>query len=141
MRSVRAMRFVISGIVALVSADALAAQATAKPMPPEQRICDMSMRVIAMRLVDRSGTPIADAGLTVRRVRTRAAVPRAEAMGGGDYKILEDGTLTDLRKGGEPFEVAFTRAGGRRKVVRLVIGMDAGGCHVELKRGATTVTM
>ena len=110
-------------------------------LPASERICDMSMRVITMRLVDRSGAPVGGAEISVRRVRRRVPVSGAESMGaGGDYKILEDGTIQDLRPGGEPFDVTFT-ASGRRKRVRLVIGMDSARCHVALKSGPTKVTL
>jgi 2-polyprenyl-6-methoxyphenol hydroxylase-like FAD-dependent oxidoreductase len=131
-----------SAMILAVAVSAAGAQSsTARPLPAGSRICDMSMRIISMRLVDSSGAPVPGASITVRRVRTRALLAQAEAMGGqGDYKILEDGTLTDLRRGGEPFEVRFTK-NSRTRRVRLIIGMDPGGCHVTLKSGPTTVTM
>ena len=130
-----------SALILMAAASTAAAQGGASAtLPAERRICDMSMRVIAMRLVDSAGAPVPGAAITVRRVRTKTMLEHAEAMGGqGDYKVLEDGTLPNLRRGGEPFDVRFT-LGGRSRRVRLQIGMDAGGCHVELKRGATTVT-
>ncbi len=128
--------------VLLVAATAAGAQgAPTRTLPSDQRVCDMSMRIIAMRLVDAAGAPGAGASITVRRVRTRTMLENVEAMGGeGDYKVLEDGTLKDLRRAGEPFDVTFAKNGKTRRV-RLRIGMDAGGCHVELKSGPVRVVM
>ena len=92
-------------------------------------MCDMSMRVLIMQLVDSSGRAVSGATMTVRRVRTGALVERAEATGDGSYKVLEDGVLRDLRHRGEPFDVTFV-SGTRRRRVRVRIGMDAAGCHV-----------
>lgn len=120
---------------------ALAQSATTARLPSTTRVCDMSARVIAMRLQTTSGAAIPNATITVRRVRGRRAVAGAQAMGGqGDYKILEDGSMPDIRPAGEPFDVTFTRD-GKTKRVRLVIGLDSTGCHLEVRGGATTVTM
>ncbi|MDZ7631468.1 MAG: carboxypeptidase-like regulatory domain-containing protein [Gemmatimonadaceae bacterium] len=130
-----------SAMILLVAATAAGAQAaTSRSLPPGQQVCDMSLRLISIRLVNAQGAPVPDAAITVRRVRTRTMLANAEAMGGqGDYRILEDGVLPDLRRGGEPFDVRFTKDGRVRRV-RLVIGMDAGGCHVMLKSGPTKVS-
>lgn len=126
----------------LVAVPVVGAQGTGSArVPASDRICDMSMRVITMQLVDRSGAPLGGAGITVRRVRRRATVSGAASMGaGGDYKILEDGEISDLRPAGEPFDVTFAAA-GRRKRVRLVIGMDPARCHVAQKSGPTKVIL
>lgn len=125
----------------LVTVGPAGAQAEAARPPASARICDMSIRVVTMRLVDRSGAPVSDAAVTLRRVRRRSIVAGAESMGGGgDYKLIEDGVLRDLRPGGEPFDVTFAR-GGRRRTVRVVLGLDPGQCHVALKSGPTTVTL
>ena len=137
------MRAVIRSILTiLIVASTAGAQGTpTKPLPPERRICDMSMRIVSLQLRTAAGAPVSGASITVRRVRTRTLVDRAEAMGDqGDYKVIEDGTLADLRAGGEPFDVTF-RKGARVRRVRLIIGMDAGGCHVALKSGTTRVSM
>ncbi len=124
------------------AATAMNAQApTTAPVPPGRIICDMSMRVVSMRVVDAAGAPVNDATVSVRRVRTRIMLSSAEAMGSqGDYKIAEDGSIPDLRKGGEPFDVTFTKAGRSRRV-RVIIGMDSAGCHTELKSSARPVTL
>lgn len=120
---------------------ALAQSATTARLPSTTRVCDMSARVIAIRLLTKSGAAIPNATMSVRRIRGNAAVAGAGAMGGqGDYKILEDGSMPDIRPAGEPFDVTFSRD-GKTKRVRLVIGLDASGCHLEVRRGATTVTM
>jgi hypothetical protein len=126
----------------------LAAASTAGAQPgaaaslrARRQLCDMSARMIVMRLVDSAGAPLSGAAIAVQRVQTRTRLEGPEAMGGqGDYMIIEDGTLPDLRRGGEPFDVRFT-LNGRSRQVRVQIGMDAGGCHVMLKRGPTQVTL
>jgi len=126
-------------LVAMTTSAACAQSATETRLPAGTRVCDMSVRVVSIRLVDAAGAPVSGASIVVRRVRTRATLEHAEAMGGqGDYKIIEDGELSDLRREGEPFDVSFTK-GGRVRKVRLVIGQDAGGCHVLLKRGPASV--
>jgi hypothetical protein len=101
----------------------------------------MSAKLLVVRLQAPNGTAISDASVTVRRVRTKVLMEDTYALGGGDgsYKIMEDGIVRDLRPAGEPFDVTFTRA-GRAHRVRLMIGMDASRCHVELISGPTTVT-
>lgn len=127
-------------LVLVIAGTAGAQTVTSRPLPPD-RVCDMSMRIISLRLVSRSGTPVDGASITVRRVRTRTSLTTAAAMGSqGDYKVLEDGTLSDLRRSGEPFDVTFVKDGRTRRV-RLQIGMDKSGCHVELKSGAQRITM
>jgi hypothetical protein len=120
----------------------VAARATAQSAAlPTERVCDMSAKLVSMRLVDASNTGIGGATVTVRRARTRVALPSAAPMGaGGDYLILEDGQLADLRPDGELFEVTLRK--GRRVVRhRLEIGMDAARCHIEVKRGALVVRL
>jgi hypothetical protein len=125
----------------LTGTSAIAQRPTAPTARIADRVCDMSAFVIALQLRDPAGTPIPDATIAVRRVRTRTLVDRAQAMGGtGDYMILEDGSMPDLRAAGEPFEVTFTK-GSRTARARIVIGKDASGCHIRLLRGATLVTM
>ncbi len=138
----RAWHWSVLGLMMVTGPVQMAAQdSTVKRIPASTRICDMSMRLISLRLVDATGAPVGGARIVVRRVRTRRAVARAEAMGDqGDYRVIEDGTLRDLRPGGEPFDVTFTK-GARTKRVRLIIGMDAGRCHVMLKGGPVTVVI
>ncbi len=126
----------------LVAAAPLVAQrAPTARIPEGQRICDMSARIVAVRLVDRAGAPISDASIRVRRIRTRSLLERAESMGeSGDYRIVEDGDLRDLRPAGEPFDVTF-RKGTRSRTVRLLLGSDPAGCHVALLRGPTTIRL
>jgi hypothetical protein len=114
---------------------------TTATLPPTRQVCDMSLRIVSMRLVDANGAPVSGATVAVRRVRTRIMIANAEAMGGqGDYKIAEDGSIPDLRKGGEPFDVTFTKDGRSRRV-RVIIGTDASGCHVAMKSSQRPVTM
>jgi len=128
-------------LLVLSAAPLLAQGETSARLPAGKRVCDMSARVVALRLVDAAGAPVPDATIRVRRVRTRTLLTRPESMGqSGDYRIAEDGDLRNLRAGGEPFDVTF-RKGGRSRTVRLILGMDAAGCHVMLVRGPTTVTL
>jgi hypothetical protein len=116
----------------------LAAQATALP---GGTVCDMSARVIAMRLVDAQNRGIGDAAIAVRRARTGARIASAAPMGSaGDYRVLQDGALPDVRADGEPFDITFRR--GRTTVRhRVWIGRDLSGCHIEVKRGTLIARM
>jgi uncharacterized GH25 family protein len=75
------MRRVI-GVLAVTST-AAGAQISKTPqvskLPPEPgaRACTMVERILMMQVVDASGTPIADATVTVRNLRTRAFVESA----------------------------------------------------------------
>lgn len=124
----------------LVSAATAAAQRAPSATLPAARICDMSMRVLIMQLVDAAGQPVSGATLTVRRVRTRQLVERAEPTGDGSYRILEDGALRDLRPGGEAFDVTFA-LGARRRRTRVRIGMDEARCHVRFMTVPAKVTL
>jgi hypothetical protein len=112
-----------------VSLSVAAAQGAPSARLPAARVCDMSMRVLIMQLVDSSGATVSGATLTVRRVRTGAVVPRAESTGDGSYNVLEDGAVANVRRAGEPFDITFA-LGARRRRVRVRIGMDDAGCHV-----------
>jgi hypothetical protein len=137
MRALFKAAFICASAVTVIHAQA----PTTATLPPNRRVCDMSLRIVSMRVVDAAGAPVNDATVSVRRVRTRIMLSSAEAMGSqGDYKIAEDGSIPDLRKGGEPFDVTFTKAGRSRRV-RVIIGMDAAGCHTELKSTARAVTL
>jgi len=118
----------------------VASVAFGQGVPSAERVCDMSMRSVTMRLLDRTGKAVSDAAILVRRVHRRTLVPTAAALGNGRYTVIEDGTLPDLRPGGEPFDVTFRRD-DRMQRVRLIIGMDAARCHVALKGGRTTVRL
>ena len=124
-------------VIGLVAATAAAAGAQASTPPQAMKLplesgtqtCTMVERVLMMQVVAANGTPIADAKITVRNLRTRAIVEHAEAMGGGDYRILDDGSVKSLRRSGDPFDVLFTY-GTRMRHVRVHIGTDRDGCHV-----------
>jgi hypothetical protein len=124
----RAMGVVVVALA--VSASTGGAQGAPSARLPDAAVCDMSARVLLMHVVDSSGRAVADAALTVRRARTGALVDHVEATGDGSYRILEDGAMRDLRREGEPFDVTFV-SGARRRRVRVRIGMDASGCHVQ----------
>jgi hypothetical protein len=139
------MRSWVRGFVtvcaALPAALTAGAQATTVTLPPNRQVCDMSMRIVSMRLVDAAGAPVSGATVAVRRVRTRIMLANAEAMGSqGDYKIAEDGSIPGLRKGGEPFDVTFTKDGRSRRV-RVILGMDPSGCHLTMKSSQNAVTL
>lgn len=125
----------VAGLLVLL-APALCGQG----VPSADRMCDMSVRSVTVRLIDRAGTPVPDAAILVRRVHRRTLVQGAASLGGGRYTVIEDGAIADLRPGGEPFDVTFRRS-DRLQRVRLIIGMDAAGCHVALKGGRTTVRL
>ena len=129
----RTMRRVI-GVLAVTST-AAGAQISKTPqvakLPPASGVqtCTMVERVLMMQVVDAGGTPIADATVRVRNLRTRALVESAQAMGSGDYRIFDDGGVRTVWRAGDPFDVLFAYA-GRTRHVRVHIGTDAQGCHV-----------
>ena len=127
-------------ILAASAGTALAQRPTPRALPAPQA-CNMSAKLLIVRLQTSTGAPISDATVTVQRVSTKAMMEDGYVLGGGQgsYKVFEDGIVRDLRPEGEPFEVAFTR-GGRTHRVRLMIGMDANRCHVEIISGPMTIT-
>ena len=135
-------RFLLLMLLMFSAATRLRAQgATTASLPSGGKICDMSARVVAIRLVDASGAPVSGASITVRRRSTGAMLTRAESMGGsGDYRILEGGDLPDLRAAGERFDVTF-RKGTRTRTVRLQIGQDSARCQIKLLAGPTRVQL
>ena len=141
-RSLALLAVVAAPMVAQSASDATTAR---RPTTGTPRICDMSLRIVTMRLVDGAGQPITDATVTLRRPggsrRGGASLDGvAGAMTQGDYKIAEDGTIADLRAGGEPFDVVFVR-GGQTKRVRVRLGKDRSQCHVALLAGPAVVRM
>ena len=137
MTALRPLRLVLVLVLMLVLS---APAAFAQGAPAPQRLCDMSMRNVTVRLLDRAGKPVTDAAVVVRRVQRRTLVRGTSSRNDGTYVVIEDGALPDLRPGGEPFDVSFRRDDRIRRV-RLIIGMDAARCHVALKAGRTTVKL
>jgi len=103
--------------------------------------CTMSASVVALKVVDAKGEPVKGAQLTLRRLSTGATLPFAGPMGDqGDYKLLEDADLPDLRAEGEDFEVRLQKE-ARSRVLRLRIGKDVQRCHIRLLQGEARVTL
>lgn len=116
-------------LLALLSSVAVAQKPAQVRIPAGTRVCDMSARVLTLRVRDRRGAPVSGAAITVTRVASGAAVERIEALSDGEYKLVEDGSLTGLRSAGEPFDVRLT-SNGRTRRYRLTIGLTTDGCHV-----------
>jgi hypothetical protein len=103
--------------------------------------CTMSARVVTLKVVDARGQPVDGAQLVMRRLSTGQNVPSAAWMGSqGDYKLLEDAELPDLRPAGEDFEVRLSKD-GRSRVLTLRIGMDTQGCHITVLKGERRVVL
>ncbi len=134
MRTVRRVIGLVAATATVAGAQVSKAPQVMK-LPPESGVqaCTMVERVLMMQVVDAHGTPIADAKITVRNLRTRALVERVEAMGDGDYRIFDDGGVRSVRRAGDPFDVAFTH-GTHTRHVRVHIGTDVEGCHVRFIR-------
>jgi hypothetical protein len=105
-----------------------------KPAAPAgTRACTMVEHVLMMQVVDRNGTPITDATIVVKNLRTRTAVEHAQALGSGDYRIYDDSGVNSVSRAGDPFDVLVTY-GSRSRHVGVNIGTDADGCHVRFIR-------
>lgn len=130
MRTVRRLTVLLAATSTVAGAQ-IAKTPPVSKLPPANGVqaCTMVERVLMMQVVDASGAPIADAKITVRNLRTRSIVDRAEAMGSGDYRIFDDGGVKSVNRAGDPFDVLFTY-GTRARHVRVNIGTDAQGCHV-----------
>jgi len=102
------------------------------------RSCDMSARALALALIDdRSGAPITEARVTLWRDGATAPLRQASLLPilEGRWVLLEDGDLTLAAQETVRLWLQVERAG--REAVRreLRVGLDATGCHLEL-RGA-----
>lgn len=118
----------------LVCLSALASGSALAQLPAPV-LCTMSASLVALKVVDVRGQPVDGAQLVLRRLSTGQTVPTAAWMGSqGDYKLLEDGDLPDLRPAGEDFEVRLSKD-GRSRVLTLRIGKDAQGCHITVLKG------
>ena len=106
------------------------------PAPPA-RVCDASLRVVAIRVVDSAGNAVNDARIEVRRVKGNVLVlSKTGAMSTtGDYVLFDDQSAPATAKGGEAFRLTAV-AGRRRASAILVIGRaEPDGCHVEVLKG------
>ncbi|MCU0635357.1 MAG: hypothetical protein MUE41_10840 [Gemmatimonadaceae bacterium] len=94
----------------------------------------MSLRAVGVRVVDaRTGKPVPGATIRSTLLRTRDSLPRgATETTPGDYLVAEDGTIPGLTRAGERLRITAS-LGSRRVSARYVLGLDAGGCHVELR--------
>jgi hypothetical protein len=126
-------RIIAVSIVSLIGALPLAAQGRATRERPAQA-CDMSQRIVGVQLVDRnSGAPIEGATVSATRVRSKQVIQQAATMGTpGLYYIAQDGELKDLTRAGEPLRIVAT-LGSRRVTANYTLGLDARGCHVDLR--------
>lgn len=120
----------------------VAGVSTAHAAPlPAPLMCTMSASVVALRVVDAQGHPVKGAQIQLRRLATGTWLPHAGPMGDqGDYKLLEDADLPDLQRAGEDFEVRLQKD-QRSRVLRLRIGMDRQGCHIQLLQGDARVVL
>ena len=126
-------------LLSLLAAASVKATQPALRKDAATKACTLSLNLIALRLVDAQGAPVVGASMRVTRLATKTVLPSTDSFGGpGDFKIMEDGELPDLRPEGEAFEAEFQKE-GRTKRVRLRIGMDAQRCHVKLLEGESRV--
>lgn len=113
--------------------------ASAQTLTP--RACNMSASLVALKVVDAKGQPVNGAQISLKRLSTGVLLPFAASMGSqGDYKLLEDGDLPDLKPGGEDFEVRLSKD-GRSRVLTLRLGMDAQRCHITVLQGERRVVL
>jgi hypothetical protein len=97
------------------------------------------MVVLAVR--DADGAPVAGARLSARRAGDGAPFPvQPREHGAGDYLLVDDTALGHLAGGDVALDVTVAH-GGRRRVVRQVVGASAGGCHVVRRAGDAVLTL
>jgi hypothetical protein len=104
--------------------------------------CDMMLRLITVRVVDgATGEPVSGATIRATRLRSKERLTSPTAMGTpGDYYLVEDGVLKGLTSEGEPLQIVVSK-GKRRTTVTRTIGLDARGCHIEMRGGSPTITL
>jgi hypothetical protein len=140
-QAVDMLRSTVCCLALLLTTNALLAQR----QPSRERpavACDMSQRIISVTVVDRStGALVEGATVAATRVRTKAVVTPGATMGSpGIYYIVQDGELPELSRAGEPLRIVVSK-GERRVVVNYTIGLDARGCHVDLRGGPKEIKL
>jgi hypothetical protein len=134
-----------SALVVVLFGGGVSAQSQPPAGNPQERlgkVCDMMQRVITVRVVDRAtGEPVSGATIRATRLLSKERLAAPTAMGTpGDYYLVEDGVLKGLSTKGEPLQIVVSK-GKRRTTVTRTIGLDAGGCHIEMRGGSPTITL
>ncbi len=128
-----------------VTDPAFSAQPPARAAGPRlgarARPCDGRFAMLMIAVRDAAGAPVTGARLATRRAGAREPFPvQPQEHGGGDYQLLDDTALRYLAGGDQALELTVAH-GGRRRVVRQVVGTSPGGCHVVRRSGADVVTL
>ncbi|MBI2797622.1 MAG: hypothetical protein HYX65_13055 [Gemmatimonadetes bacterium] len=136
----------LAAAVALLVAPATACgqKAPERSIPAARgTVCDASMRVVAIRVVDSAGRPVNDARVELRRAKDGAVVVTrtGATSSGGDYVLFDDPSAPAMAKGGENFTLSVT-SGSRKSVVTLVLGRtEPDGCHVAVLKGDQRIVL
>jgi hypothetical protein len=133
---------VASATIAAVAAPGQGNQTRTAKLPAG-KVCDGSISLVSIRVVDAKGSPVNDAVIELRRVRDATLFVRIDNATGdrGDYALLDDSGLTKVAADGEPFD-AEVSSRGRKAVARLTIGRrPPAKCHVALLAGPSIVTL
>lgn len=103
-------------------------------------VCTATFAMHTVRLEDGLGAPIVGASLTATLARTGEVLqPTTLAlMSEGVYVVVDDGSVRQIRAGGDRVNVRITTPSASRDVA-YVFASD--GCHVERVSGPTTVTI
>lgn len=138
-------RVVPSALVVVLFSDAVSAQSRPPSGISQKRLekaCDMMQRLITVRVVDRTtGEPVSGAIIQATRLRSKERLASPTAMGTpGDYYLVQDGVLKELSIEGEPLQIVVSK-GKRRTTITRTIGLDARGCHIEMRGGSPTITL
>jgi len=134
-----------SVLFVVLSGDVVSAQSQSPTGGSQERVtkaCDLMQRVITVRVVDRAtGEPVSGAVIRATRLRSKERLSSPTAMGTpGDYYLVEDGVLKGLSTAGEPLQIVVSK-GKRRTAITRTIGLDASGCHIEMRGGSPTIML
>ena len=138
------LALVVAGALLVAPAATAAQKVPERSIPTARRtVCDASLRVVAIRVVDSAGRPVNDARVELRRAKDDSLiVTRTGATsGGGDYVLFDDPSAPATAKGGEQFNLIVS-SGSRKSVVSFVIGRtEPDRCHVAVLKGEQRVVL
>lgn len=141
MTPVRRWSTLVATLVAIGGPAALGAQQTAQKLGKPTTSCG-PLSLILVTVVDRTGAPVTDAKLDVKRQRDGKVVPGAMAdmSPTGEYVVMDDTSLPLVPAAGTRFVVRASRGKQVASIV-LRIGRTPNGCHVTRLGDATKLVL